>query len=81
MFNTKDVTESVRKGSNNWSLKITHRPTGLFVSISGSGRIEHQLEEKRAAYDNLENQVNQYYIKEYNDNNKWNAWARTKWIN
>jgi len=70
MMDKRDVTESSTRGRDRWQLKLTHKPTGLFVHISGVGKFEHQLDIRRNAYDSLQTLVDTHYIEEYKKNHE-----------
>jgi hypothetical protein len=65
LFDLKDTTTSVRKGNNRWSFRMTHNPTGLFVTRSGEGQYAHQIGVRLEAQEELKQQVDNYYREQY----------------
>lgn len=64
-FDIRDVTTTAQRRPNNWSVRMTHKPSGLFVLRSGVGSYEHQIDVRREAMNELKEQVDNYYKEEY----------------
>jgi hypothetical protein len=69
LFDMKDVTLTTNRSNDRWSLRATHRPSGECVIISGNGKYEHAINERRVALEELEDRVNKYYKDYYDSTN------------
>lgn len=46
-------------------MRLTHKPTGEVVSVSGQGKYEHAIEERRMALEELKQKVDEIYIRSF----------------
>jgi hypothetical protein len=65
LFDLKDVTSTSSRQKDRWSVRITHKPTGLFTQSAGVGKYEHALAERRQALEDLKQLVDKYYQEQY----------------